>query len=256
MYILTVLAIVIIFYAWFGVVLFYGTEQGKKNFPNLIEGIWTLWGSVTTVNYPDYMMSAYNDNRLSDIFFVSYMVISFFYLMNLILAGVVNSYNENIEKRISDRKALANLLLTRAFEVMNPDKTGRVSREAIMAVFFILNEDFPQIRRMSKDEGNLIFGFLDRDGSSTITMDEFLDFGNVLLLEFTKESDYVTFVEKHLPKVFRSRGWQEVCKFAHSTAFEYCIDLILVANAVIIAIQSYPELSGQDVAMDPHYNDG
>lgn len=37
------LAIVVLFYAWFGVVLFYGTEQGVETFPNLIEGIWTLW---------------------------------------------------------------------------------------------------------------------------------------------------------------------------------------------------------------------
>lgn len=139
---------------------------------------------------------------------------------------------------------------------MDPNDTGRVSQEAIMAVFYILNEDFPEIRRLSKDERNLIFGFLDKDGSSTITLDEFLDFGNVLLLEFTKETDYLTFVQKYLPKVYHSCGWQALCTFVHSTDFEYCIDIVLVANAVIIAIQSYPELSGQDVTMDPHYNDG
>jgi Ion transport protein len=85
------LAIVVSFYAWFGVVLFYGTEQGYENFPNLVEGIWTLWICITTANYPDVMMPSYNDNRLSGIFFVSFMIISFFYLMNLILAGVVNT---------------------------------------------------------------------------------------------------------------------------------------------------------------------
>jgi hypothetical protein len=90
-YILAMLAIVVLFYAWFGVVLFYGTEQGDQTFPNLIEGIWTLWICITTANYPDVMMPSYNDNRLSAIFFVSFMVISFFYLMNLILAGVVNT---------------------------------------------------------------------------------------------------------------------------------------------------------------------
>ncbi|KAG7339291.1 ion transport protein [Nitzschia inconspicua] len=139
---------------------------------------------------------------------------------------------------------------------MDPDKTGRVSRDAIMAVFYILNEDFPEIRRLSKEEGNLIFGFLDKDGSSTITLEEFLEFGNVLLLEFTKESDYETLVERHFPQIFRSRSWQSLCMFVHSAIFEYCTDAVLVANAVIIAIQSYPELSGQDIAMDSHYKDG
>ena len=41
-YILTILAIVVIFYAWFGVVIFYGTEQGASGFQNLIEAIWCV----------------------------------------------------------------------------------------------------------------------------------------------------------------------------------------------------------------------
>jgi two pore calcium channel protein len=83
-----------------------------------------------------------------------------------------------------------------------------------------------------------------------------LDFGNVLLLEFTNQSDYVTFIECHFPKVFQSRWYQTLCNVVRSKGFEYLIDCVLVANAVIIAIQSYPELSGADVAMNPHYNDG
>jgi hypothetical protein len=89
-YILALLALLVVFYAWFGVVLFYGTDQGKRDFSNLIEGCWTLWICITTANYPDVMMPSYNENRLSAIFFVSFMIISFFFLMNLILATVVN----------------------------------------------------------------------------------------------------------------------------------------------------------------------
>lgn len=139
---------------------------------------------------------------------------------------------------------------------MDVDKTGRIGKEQILAVFYILNEDFPEIRRLDKDEANMLFGFLDKDGSSTITIDEFHDFGNVLLLEFTKESDYETIVERFFPKMYQSHWWQSVCTFVNSTTFEYGIDFILLLNAVIIAIQSYPELSGGDVTMDPHYNDG
>lgn len=91
MYILVLLVVVIVFYGWFGVVLFYDTTQGARDFSNLIEGCWTLWICVTTANYPDVMMPSYNDSRLSAIFFVSFMIITFFFLMNLILASVVNA---------------------------------------------------------------------------------------------------------------------------------------------------------------------
>jgi two pore calcium channel protein len=151
---------------------------------------------------------------------------------------------------------LATNLLAKAFHVMDPSNTGKVSRESIFAVFYILNEDFPEIRHLTRDEANLLFGFLDKDGTSTITMDEFLEFGNVLLLEFTKESDYATVVEIHFPKIYESAWYQTFSDFVRSTTFEYIIDFILILNAVVVAIQSYPELSGADVAMDPHYSDG
>ena len=51
----------------------------------------TLWICVTTANYPDVMMPSYNENRLMALYFISFMVISFFYLINLVLAVTVNS---------------------------------------------------------------------------------------------------------------------------------------------------------------------
>lgn len=147
-----------------------------------------MWICVTTANYPDVMMPSYNDNRLSGIFFVSYMVISFFLLMNLILASVVNAYDEAIQqrKKLHQENALENL--TRAFYLMDPHHTGRIDRTTIMALFLILNEDYPEIRRLSDDETKLLFAFLDKSGTSDISLEEFQDFGSVMLLEFTKES--------------------------------------------------------------------
>jgi hypothetical protein len=255
-YILAVLGIIIIFYAWFGVVLFYDSPQGKRDFANLIEGCWTLWICVTTANYPDVMMPSYNNNRLAVIFFVSFMIISFFFLMNLILAAVVNAYDESIERRKQMRKEITSENLTKAFQLMDPEKKGWISQETIMAVFLILNEDFPEIHPLSDEETKLLFGFLDKDGSSTITLDEFQEFGSLLLLEFTKESDYATFVEVHFPKLYQSSGYRRLRHAVLSPAFEYIVDVVLLLNAVVVGVQSYPELMGENVELDPHYSDG
>ena len=99
--ILTLLVLVILFYAWFGVVIFYDSPQGKRDFANLIEGCWTLWQMVTTVNYPDVMMPSYNDNRLAGLYFVSFMILCFFFFMNLILATIFNAYEEEIDQEQS-----------------------------------------------------------------------------------------------------------------------------------------------------------
>jgi two pore calcium channel protein, plant len=254
--ILSVLAILIIFYGWFGVVIFYNSDQGIRDFSNLIEGCWTMWICVTTANYPDVMMPSYNINRLSGLFFVSYMAISYFLIMNLLLAAVVNGYDETIERRKQSRTDIALESLTRAFALMDPKNAGFIDRERIMALFLVLNEDFPEIRRLTEDETKLLFGFLDKDGSSLITLEEFQDFGSVLLLEFTSDAEYETVVQRYLPRVFASKWYRRVCDSVRSTKFELIVDLVLIANAVIIAYQSYPELTGKSVMLNPHYSDG
>eukprot|EP00986_Skeletonema_menzelii_P003903 scaffold1275_cov154-Skeletonema_menzelii.AAC.4 len=104
-YVLSMLGIIVIFYAWFGVVMFVDTAQGRA-FPNLLEGMWTLWISVTTANYPDVSMDSYNENRLVAIFWVSFMSVSFFYIMNLILAVCAQQYDKSINDRKVSREKL------------------------------------------------------------------------------------------------------------------------------------------------------
>ena len=45
-------------------------------------------------------------------------------------------------------------------------------------------------------------------------------------------------------------------KFITSDLFDNAIDVIIFLNAIIVFIQSFPELSGENVVQDPHINDG
>ena len=120
---------------------------------------------------------------------------------------------------------------------MDPEGTGTVSRETIMALFLILNEDFPEINTLDGDQARIVFGLLDKDGSSTITLDEFKRMGKLLLLEFTKESEYTTFVEAHLPRVYESDWYKRFKEIVKSKKFDLVVDIILVMNAVVVGIQ-------------------
>ena len=194
MNVLMILAVITIFYAWFGVVLFNQTDQGKEAFPTLMEGVWSLWIMVTTANYPDVMMPAYNDNRVMALFFISYMLFSFFYLMNLVLAVACNSYDESIAGRRKYREDLAKELLTKAFELLDPEKKGSISKETVMNVMLILNQDVPEIHRLTSDEKSIFFALMDKDGSSMIDLDEFLGISNILMLV----SPFVSLICTHI----------------------------------------------------------
>ena len=93
MSIMTVLFLVIVFYSWMGVLMFYESDEGFLHFSDIVEGMWTMWTCVTTSNYPDVMMPSYNDKRVTSIFFVSFMVIAFYFLMNGKTICSFNSFN-------------------------------------------------------------------------------------------------------------------------------------------------------------------
>ena len=72
----TVLLMVNVFYALIGVASFSGTKEGDECFSNLIEGMWTLWTSMTTVIYPvsysrlQSQMHDYEERKYTHIYFL------------------------------------------------------------------------------------------------------------------------------------------------------------------------------------------
>jgi Ca2+-binding EF-hand superfamily protein len=192
-------------------------------------------------------MPAYNENRWVALYFVSFMTISFFFLMNLILAIIVEQYDKAVMERKEDRKKDSQDCLTKAYHLLDPQGSGSIGRDKLMALFVILNEDFPKFRDLSFDDTALLFAILDKDGSSEISKEEFMDISSVLFLEFVRQSDYESWVERTFPKFADSERYQSFCSAVKSEGFEKTIDLILILNAVVVAIQSYPELSGNTV---------
>ena len=201
--------------------------------------------------------------------------------MNIILAAVVNEYDNSIEEMRTERRNTSKENLKEAFAILDSEGKGKIDRETVMGLFCILNEDFPEFRFLDDDDTKvrpagkatekilvfllvanltfllkLVFALLDRDGTNVISEEEFLAFGDVLLLDFTKASEYRTMVERNFPVLFASPSYQRFCRGVKSQFFEYSVDAILVLNAIVIGIQSYPELSGSQVVLDPRIGDG
>ena len=136
-----VLFMVISFYGLIGVAAFYGTKEGELHFSNWVEGIWTLWTSMTTVIYPDVMMAGYNENRYVPLYFITFMMFTFFFLLNVILAIVANGYNSSTEEKENEIELTRTNYMIRAFDLITR-KSGNnyVTYDQLTAIFLILNE--------------------------------------------------------------------------------------------------------------------
>ena len=65
--------------------------------PNMGDTVFNMIVLMTTSNYPDVMLPAYQANRWMSFFFISYLFFGLFLILNLLLAIIFNIFKENYE---------------------------------------------------------------------------------------------------------------------------------------------------------------
>jgi hypothetical protein len=69
-----------------GALMFLNTAEGAESFSSLRVSFVSLLILLTTANFPDVMMPAYNVSRAYIIFFASFVVVGIYFLLNFVLA--------------------------------------------------------------------------------------------------------------------------------------------------------------------------
>ena len=82
---------------------------------------------------------------------------------------ISDTYNEEKSDRSSQSKRRRTELITKAFNLLS-GSSSVIDRETVLAVFIVLNEDFPDIKYIKRQEAELIFEVLDTNNS--VTLDE------------------------------------------------------------------------------------
>eukprot|EP00557_Chaetoceros_sp_GSL56_P008415 CAMPEP_0176506338 /NCGR_PEP_ID=MMETSP0200_2-20121128/16977_1 /TAXON_ID=947934 /ORGANISM="Chaetoceros sp., Strain GSL56" /LENGTH=835 /DNA_ID=CAMNT_0017905957 /DNA_START=250 /DNA_END=2757 /DNA_ORIENTATION=+ len=240
-----VLSMVIAFFGLVGVAAFYNTSEGSEHFSNLIEALWSLFTSMTTVIYPDVMMAGYNENRFVALFFVIYMILVFFFFQNVILGYICNIYKNRHDAKDAELEKAREDYCRKAFDVLTSGDVEYVTRQQLMGVFMILNQECDEIGAVEEERAELIFAILDKDGSEKLELNEFLYFGQAMLLEFEEFANYKSFVEKYFPALLESEFYKNLKQVVHSDWFERSVDVMVTINAFVVLVHSYPMLAGK-----------
>ncbi|UXI16486.1 mediator of RNA polymerase II transcription subunit 6 [Sarcoptes scabiei] len=93
------LALLIILLIFFSISAFYlfSSIPNYQQFSTIIQSFLSLFVLLTTANFPDVMMPAYQKNRFYSLFFIIFLVINLYFFLNILLAVVYNSFSR-IEK--------------------------------------------------------------------------------------------------------------------------------------------------------------
>ena len=107
--------IYVFYFAWMGNRLFAGTIEGVENFSNLNDSFFYMFVLLTTSNFPDVMLPSYNQERRNAIFFILFLVIGLFLLMNLLLAIFYSAYQEKVDLSLDSFRERRNHFLMHLF---------------------------------------------------------------------------------------------------------------------------------------------
>jgi Ion transport protein len=80
--------------------IFRGTVEGSQYFSDYVDSSFNMLVLLTTSNYPDIMLPAYEYSRLTSLFFVIYLMIGVFLIMNLLMALFYSNYMERLTNQM------------------------------------------------------------------------------------------------------------------------------------------------------------
>ena len=99
-------------------------SPGSPYFQSLTESMFNLFVLLTTANFPDIMMPSYAENMWYSVYFITYLGINLYFLMNLMLTVVYKTFADVEEKKFKTLLAGKAEAARRAFDLLKSSDSG------------------------------------------------------------------------------------------------------------------------------------
>lgn len=234
-------------------VLFEDTEQGRIYFSTYGNTLYRMFVLFTTSNNPDVWLPAYKAFRSSCFFFILYILFGVYFITNLILAVVYDSFKEQLVILIRERRSKRKRILQAAFTLLDIERRGYLDTVQCNLLFKALNK-YRTLPKIEEENFEALFYVLDHSGDFKINPGEFEDLCENISLKFPKMPEPSWF--ERFPSCYDSSFSTKLKEFVKSKKFEYGIFGMLLLNLVAVVIETTLDLennSGQDVWQDVEF---
>ena len=227
----------IVFFGWAGYRLFRGTQEGSAFFNTLPESCWNLLILMTTANFPDVMLPTYNTNTVYVLFFVVYLVMGLYFLMNLLLAVFYSNYKNRVEQSINKYEDVRENYLLSKFNDYDNGKGYLTKEECSRLVVYLMTLD-PAHNEENIDVEKFV-RILDKDCDGQITQTEFYRYFDVMdMMHFHRQ-------EEHHMRVFPT--FRSKLKYwIKNPIYDMIIYFILIGNLLMLFIRDWYDTYGAE----------
>ncbi|XP_038829389.1 two pore calcium channel protein 1-like isoform X1 [Salvelinus namaycush] len=234
--ILLLLLFFMVIFAILGFCLF-SPNTSDPYFNTLENSIVSLFVLLTTANFPDVMMPAYSRNRWSCVFFIVYLSIELYFIMNLLLAVVFDTFNGVEKMKFKSLMLHKRSAIDHAFQLL-------VSRQRPMGVSLKQFDGLMRFYRprMSARDRFLTYKALNTAGAPMLSLDDFYKFYEVIGLKWkARRSGEHWFDDLPHTTFLIFKGINLLVK---SKAFQYTMYVVVAVNGVWILVETYMLNSG------------
>ncbi|GER42417.1 two pore calcium channel protein 1 [Striga asiatica] len=225
----------LLFSSWLAYVIFEDTVQGRTLFTSYGETLYQMFVLFTTSNNPDVWIPAYKASRWYCLFFVLYVLLGVYFVTNLILAVVYDSFKNELVKQVAEKDRNRTRILKKAFNLIDSQNLGFLDKDQCIRLFEELNK-YRTLPKISREDFELIFYELDDSHDVKINLEEFADLSHAIGLRFQKEDIEPIFGS--CPGFYNSPASETLKEFVRSAKFGYSVAFILILNFIAVVIET------------------
>ncbi|XP_038058978.1 two pore calcium channel protein 1-like [Patiria miniata] len=229
-----------IIFSILGFFIFSSVDQ--ENFDSLLDSFVSLFILMTTANFPDVMMPAYAQSPWSFLFFVVFLILELYFLMNLLLAVVYDTFTGIEKKKFKALHLHKRTGASKAFKLLcsrrHPGKVSFTHFEGLMKYYR---------PRYSKRNVMLAFKSLNMADTQLLSLCEFQDIYEVVQLKWKLKQDEnrLWFEEVMYPL---NKPFEMLNRFVNWKGFNYAIYLVLFVNGVVFVYKTIVLSNTEDMS--------
>ncbi|XP_046979764.1 two pore channel protein 1-like [Schistocerca americana] len=216
-------------YALLGYFLF-SDDPRDQHFSTLQDSFVSMFVLLTTANFPDVMMPAYSRSMMFCIFFISYLCIVLYVLMNLMLAVVYETFTrverEKFRKLLLHKRKACQHAFRLLVAKQNPHRMRFRQFEGLMRYY---------APKKTVRDVVLMFKYLNSSGSGTLSLEEFYSVYDAVLLCWEPQFSQAPWFHTSWAPL------QNLCQLIHDLVlwkyFEHIIYGLIICNGISMAIR-------------------
>lgn len=166
----------IFFFAALGLRIFRGTLEGVESFDTLGDAAFNLLILLTTANFPDFMLPAYEASRINCLFFIAFLIVGLFLLMNMLLAIFYSNYKKRYDNTLETFNEERSNYLEEKFNEYDVGAKGYLDKDdtyKMMLEVYNLDDSKSSEFEITPELFEKMFRSLDLNLSGHITREEF-----------------------------------------------------------------------------------